>query len=240
MKYIYLLIAVFVSSLLSAADLPTFPEENAITYTFLTSQQTTDHVIPLKKLFQHKKINTFLEFGLGVGTKFYIDNCNKVISVELIGPTGDRRFLPWYLKTVAMFWHHTNWHPHLVRCSPLMDRYNTLARSHILPKENFTAYLQEVDAICSWAVNNDSIDLVFIDQGLWPRGHFVNALFGKVNIIAAHDTNDTVDVPFRGYDQVKDDPNYVKIVYKKGQGTTFWIKKEEKELIQYLQKAFQE
>jgi hypothetical protein len=238
MKYVYLIFALVASSSLSAADSTSNREEDDITYESLISNGYTDHIPAFQKLFQCRKINTFLEFGLGRGTKYFIENCNKVISIELISTTSTPRLLSWYLKAVNMFSHHANWTPYLLRCSPLMDLYDSMASKGIVPKENFNGYLQDVETICSWALGKKTIDLVFIDQGMLPRGDFVNALFGKVNIIAAHDTNYALSL--HAYDRVKDDPNYVKIHYKKGCGTTFWVKKEDQELIQYLQKAFRE
>jgi hypothetical protein len=239
MKYIYLIFALVASSFLSAADSPENWKEEDITYEALL-HSWSNHVGAFQKLFQFRKINTFLEFGMGKGTKYFIDNCDKVISIELIGATYAQKTLPYTLKTVEMFWHHANWHPHLLRCSPLMNHYDEIAWKKLDPRENLDAYLKEVEAICTWALSKKSVDLVFVDQGLYPRGDFVNALFGKVNIIVAHDTGPHMNRNFYGYHHVKVDPNYVEITYKKDAWTTFWVKKDDKELIQYLQKAFQE
>jgi hypothetical protein len=236
MKYIFLLVVFVASSLLYAADSPTNWKEEDITYESLL-HSWSNHVAAFEKLFQFRKITTFLEFGMGRGTKYFIDNCDRVISIELVGATGAPKLLPYSLKTVEMFWHHANWHPHLLRCSPLMDHYDVMARQAIIASTNFDVYLKEVESICTWAIGENPPDLVFIDQGLLPRGDFINALFGKVNIIAAHDTGPAhPHVKWYAYDHVKQDPNYVAIFCKKG-GVTFWIKKDDKALIEYMKKA---
>jgi hypothetical protein len=240
MKYIYLIFALVTSSFLSAADTPEDWKEDDITFESLVNGWS-DHAAAFQKLFRFRKIHTFLEFGMGKGTKYFIDNCDKVISIELICAKEANILLPWPLKTVEIFWHHENWEPHFFRCSSLMDQYNLMTRKGVVNVKKQDAYWQELENICTWALSNKSVDLVFIDHDPQPRVDLVNALFGKVNIIAAHDTNPNhTYAKIFAYNHVKVDPNYVEITYKKGCWTTFWVKKDDKELIQYLQKAFRE
>src|SRR5579872_5813640 len=62
------------------------PED--ITEEYLTrtsaSSHYTEHVAHLKKVFDHLHVRTFLEFGLGFATKYFIDNSEHVVSVEFI------------------------------------------------------------------------------------------------------------------------------------------------------------
>jgi hypothetical protein len=239
MKKIYLASCVFLFSSLSTKTMNAEINESQLTYNYFISQVYTDHVFAFQKLFQYKKINSFMEFGLGLGTKYFIDNCDSAISIELAVPSTAKNSKYWYSKTVQMFQHHNNWTSYFHECSPLFDYYEQASKKGISPEKD-TQYLQEVDSIIAFALDKQTPDVVFIDQGVHPRVDFVNKLFGKVNVIVAHDTNPSTHfVPFSyyGYDRVIDDPRYVKITYNKGMGTTFWIKKEQTELIQHLQQA---
>lgn len=96
-------------------------------------------------------------------------------------------------------------------------------------------YYVDIENICNEALKNVPCDLAFVDPGIFTRADFVNALFGRVDIIVAHDTHDNI----YGWPRIMDHPDYEKIDFRAGCGTSFWIKKTKAQLIQDLQQEIE-
>src|SRR6185436_1197288 len=68
----------------------------------------TDHVSHFRKIFNKFKVKTCLEFGVGYSTKYFLDSCNKVISIEFVtsgyGPAVMKRYIELYRG-------YSNWLP---------------------------------------------------------------------------------------------------------------------------------
>jgi hypothetical protein len=83
-----------------------------ITYDWLVTRGEqggeTDHIAHFHKLFQEHKVKWLLEFGMGNWTKYFLDSCNRVISVDFIthgyGPEV-------YKKFVNLYRDYSNWTP---------------------------------------------------------------------------------------------------------------------------------
>ena len=68
----------------------------------------TEHVRHFKRLFKSIQVRTFLEFGVGFSTKYFIDNCQKVISVEFVTPgTGPE----WLKYCIELYRNYPTWQP---------------------------------------------------------------------------------------------------------------------------------
>jgi len=204
-----------------------------LTYEQMAIDPYTDHVKLFRELFQIEKIHSFLEFGLGQATKYFLDQCETVFSIELIVENRKELIEPWYKKSLALFKNYLNWHPSTHHFSLDFDQADQRAQLSLDPETFDRTYLLEIDQLCDRIFQNQHFDLVFVDPGILIRGDLVNALFDRVDIIAAHDTACTLHKMF-GYYKIKTPDNYMKLSSRYGSGTTFWIKKEKKELIEKL------
>ncbi len=203
-----------------------------ITYDSLAGSDFTDHVNIFRELLNIYPVTSFLEFGVGLGTKFFLDNCQHVTSIELVVKDRCSFVLPWYADCLDLFASYSNWSPSLHVFSNTVNRANQLAIEHIDPAYENTQYLNEINQFLDNLFLEKKFQIAFVDPGLHIRGDLVNALFGRVDIIAAHDTN--FNSPVYGWYKVVTPPDYEKISYFNGSGTTLWIKKDKQKLIECL------
>jgi hypothetical protein len=201
-----------------------------IDYDFLVSSPHSDHIQHLEKLFQNAKIDSVLEFGLGYGTKYFLDRCQEVTSCEIILPD---QTMGWFTRTQDLFQKYSNWTPLLKRGSLSMQQMNSLAvRSSKDPALHDATYLLELKDICDELFKDKGFELALVDPGFHMRGDLVNELFDRVPIIVAHDTN--IAPKIYGWEKVHTPSNYEKIVFTEGQGATFWIHHDRADLIAAL------
>jgi hypothetical protein len=199
---------------------------------YLVSNPWTDHVMHLDKLFQIQKIHSFLEFGLGEGTKYYLDHCDEVTSVELLDE-AKKGNLSYYQKCVDLFSSYSHWHPILHLCGRTIDQAVSIAEElKIDPTSVNDEYMLEIHAICDSLFKTKTFDVAFVDSAVIVRGSIVNALFDRVDIIVAHDFNALPNI--YGWSWIKMPSHYEQIVFTEGSGTSFWIKKDKVELIEKL------
>ena len=169
LRYTFCAIACLLLSNIAHANLENLPKEEELTYEYLLKSRYTSHVYAWKTLFDQQRINHFLEFGLGLGTKFFIDNCKQVTSVEVLCKNNTKRCLPWYKDTVALLGAHKNWHPVIYQAPPLMNFYYVQAYRGIFPTADNQKYFEEVNKLCNFALENKRIDAAFVDCGYHPR-----------------------------------------------------------------------
>jgi hypothetical protein len=204
----------------------------------------TQHVLVFKKLFETKKIKTLVEFGLGYSTKYFLESCNKVISVDIIthgyGPGIMQKFIRIYSDysnwiPIAMFsgfrgWDY-DWAPYKHLASEAV--YKATSYQHAYHKsyaklDDF--YLVELTAFITNLLKFNKAEVAFIGHAIFLRGDLVKLLFDKVPIIIAHNTNkrnnkDVDDI--YGLTQVVTPENYEEIFFPVTGGTTAWIQKKE-------------
>jgi len=206
-----------------------------LTYNSLAASKFTDHVQAFRCLFKHKKIDNFLEFGVGRGTKYFIDNCGHVKSFEIWVESRADRILPWFHKSIKAFEKEDNWEYTSYKGSETLDLFNNPDQAVKLggySKEYSDELLNEIEFICTEALGQQHYDAAFVDPGIVTRASIVQSLFNKVNIIIGHDTKWDI----YGWSTIKVPENYEVIQFKKGCWTTLWINKSEKELIENLRK----
>lgn len=214
-------------------------DPNEITYQTLATNEWTDHVRAFRCLFAVEKVSSFLEFGTGRGTKYFLDNCDHVTSIEV--STTSRNMTSWYELCVNAYKNYTNWTPRHYFASDVVDFYNQndALEYYRMTDKYPTAYLsdfvKEIDAICSLGLSGGHVDLAFVDPGLFTRADFITCLFDKVDIIVTHDVHD----PVYGWLRIPNHPNYEKIRFSRGCGVDFWIKKTRGDLIAKLKKEIQ-
>jgi hypothetical protein len=218
-----------------------------ITYELLT-ESGPNHIayIPhFKILFNTIKIRTLLEFGQNIGTKYFLDNCNKVIGVDFIshgyGPGTFQSYL-------SLFAECPNWIPIAYFTGyqgsfPYWAPYKYLASEHVykacsyqdVTHKSYTSiddfYRYELGSFIKNLTKCHKINLAFVHPVLYLRSDLVELLFSKVDIIVAYDTHcrqvgEPADV--YGYHRLQAPDNYEEIFLIGGAGTTVWVCKEEK------------
>ena len=202
----------------------------------------TEHVRHFKRLFSAMKVRGFLEFGVGFSTKYFIDNCDRVISAEVITPGSG----PGWLKyCINLYRDCPNWTPIAYLSGKGLDtswapnKYMGIesvyraASYHPVYLRSYSSidpsYLDDLDKFVREQVAANTIDVGFVDAGVCLRGDMVQTLFNKVPIVVAHDVapkevRHLIDI--YGYGRVVVPDNYVEIRVPFGMGTAFWVKNE--------------
>lgn len=190
-------------------------------YNFTCAQDWAEH---FEKLFNTLKINSILEFGLGIGTQFLCDNANLVTSVEL--SVGEYNKI-WTEKTKETLKAYNNWELNYIEVPEEIRQSNQQAIEKKYPLEE-DSYLFVLKRIVEPFIDKCNYDIIFVDPGIHNRGDIVNMCFNKSKILAAHDTSRSGNVieNIYGYNIVKCPSNYQEVHIQLGLGTTFWINKD--------------
>lgn len=202
----------------------------------------SDHVICMKEIFQKIKPRCLLEFGLGYSTKYFLDSCKKVISVEVVtngyGPNNIQHFIQFYRDysnwiPIAFFTGYRgdmSWAPYKYIGSDavyLAGSYQCATHLSYEPIDPF--YLKELGEFISNLVKFNKIEVALIHPILYLRGDIVELCFHKMPIIVAHNTivrmNDTGTDPY-GFRRIKTPDDYEEIYIPTPHGTTVWVLKK--------------
>lgn len=214
---------------------------NVITYEWLMdcAEKTayTDHIPHFRRLFNTMKIHGLLECGCGYSTKYFLDNCDKVISIEFMTPgTGDL----WYKECLDLYKNCKNWVPLAYNADHKSESFNKACGYQCATHKDYalidSRYINELYQYFKNLINDSReeghpIEVAFVDPGVYTRGDMVKVLLAlKVPIVLAHDTatdvGSDVSEGLYGWFKVKTPMDYEKIYIPWGQGTTFWIKKD--------------
>lgn len=178
-----------------------------------------DHEHDNLELIKKYKCKNIIEFGCGFGTKLFLDNCNKVTSVEFctkdtnLAETLKISSVEWVNKCKIMYKDYENWNPIIIELTNSFIEAEKDIVGKTLPRGSnpkSKAYLEELNIIINKLFVSENYDLGFIDAGVHFRGDIVNCLFNKVNIITAHDTNNkSHGGNIYGYKRVKVPDNYI-------------------------------
>lgn len=237
------------ASFLNAEDLR-FNAAEEITYEALINGNDprggTSHVICFKEIFHTLKIKTLLEFGMGYSTKYFLDSCKKVISVEIIthgyGPDRMKQFIGFYksysnwtpIAYFSGFQGDMSWASYKYMGSDAVYKaasYQCATWLHYDQIDSF--YLKELNEFTGNLTKYNKVEAALIEPTLFLRGDLVQILFDKVPVIIAHNTVSRAqgkEGPF-GYVRVKTPENYQEIYIPTYQGadmigTTVWILKK--------------
>lgn len=194
----------------------------------------TDHIPHWRRLFNTIKVRGFLECGCGFSTAYFLDNAEKVMSIEYINPGyGDK----WYHDCLSLFAERTNWIPILYNADLRSNSFNNACAYQNAMHQDYAqidaTYLKELfqhfkTLIKTAQTEQYEIDVAFVDPGVYVRGDMVKLLLAhKIPIVVAHDTasdNGTEEKEnLYGWNKVITPANYIKIYIPFRQGTTFWI-----------------
>jgi hypothetical protein len=169
-------------------------------------------------LFEKTEINNALEFGLGLGTEYLLDNVKYLHSVELSVSDLNKN---WTEKIKSTCGGYDNWKLDYIECPESIVESNILVQSTHHPMKDET-YRNDLYKLVDPFIDNQNWDLIFVDCGIHHRGDIVNRCMEKtIPLIAAHDTNHS---EIYGYNLVNND-KYHKIRKDTNNGTTFWVLK---------------
>jgi len=189
------------------------------------------HEVMFKDGFPKKMV----EFGLGVGTQFFLDRCEHVTSIEIYTKDGG---LAEALPMSSDYWmghfreqlaQYDNWEiigveigEEMIRAErDIVGKFGTERGSD--PRDQ--SYKREIGAIVNKHVKGKGYEYAFVDAGVHTRGDIVNALFGVVPVISAHDFRDSERV--YGYHRIVVPDDYEIIDGEKcGEGIRFWRKRD--------------
>ncbi len=216
-------------------------EADFITYDWLVNLAKTtgytDHVPHFRRLFNTIKIRGFLECGCGYSTKYFMDHCNKVVSIEFMTPgTSDT----WFNQCLKLYHDCTNWVPLAYNTDHSDVSFNEACGYACSHHRNYAlidpSYLYSLNRYFQAQIKiarleGKDIDVAFVDPGVYTRGDMVKLfLANQVPIVVAHDTacdvGEEVDEGIYIWFVAKTPPDYEKIYIPFGQGTTFWISKK--------------
>lgn len=193
----------------------------------------SDHLKPHEEIFKKYKIESMIEFGLGEGTRFFLDNLKEVVSVEIYTKDinlATKLRIPddsWMRTFGEKFASYKNWEIIFHDCGKdiLEAEHDVTGHGNVErgadPRSD--GYKKEIRNLIKQLFKNKKYDYAFVDPGVHLRGDIVNALFGKVKIIGAHDTNTK---PIYGYNRIIVPPDYNILENRDGEGITFWIKND--------------
>lgn len=232
----------FILGFITSVNLPAVCNEcDFITYDWLTSyaQQTryTDHIPHFRRLFNTIKVRGFLECGCGYSTKYFLDNCDKVISIEFLNPSTNDL---WFNDCLNLYRSCANWAPIAYNKDLKNESFNNACAYECATYKDYaiidSRYLNELylyfkDQINTARKEGTDIDVAFVDPGVYIRGDMVKILlYLKVPIVVAHDTDSDVGSDVNeglyGWFKVQTPYDYEKIYIPWGKGTTFWIRKD--------------
>ena len=150
---------------------------------------SADPIDALKILFDMQFIDEFLQLGVGLETKFFLEHCRHVTSIELVVRDRSPDVIPWYLDCVDLYNNYANWTSHLYVFPSIVNYANELAAEEIDLEIETPAYLACIKKFLDETFKHKYFDVVYVGPWMNIRGDFVNALFGRVDIIVAAETN---------------------------------------------------
>lgn len=163
-----------------------------------TGAGSQDYRNLLDKVFNHYKPKHLLEFGLGMGTLYFLEKSDKVTSFEiLVHPTQE------------------GWTQEVLNYVGDNPNYKAIDFTH---KDEFTEDLKsEIEKL----LIEVKPDFVFVDSGCHCRGDIINLCFEHgIKNLSAHDTAHHAQL--YGWDKIKAKEGYYFINHTEGQGTFFW------------------
>ncbi|OGN64308.1 MAG: hypothetical protein A3E80_05620 [Chlamydiae bacterium RIFCSPHIGHO2_12_FULL_49_9] len=202
----------------------------------------SDHVICMKEIFQTLKPRSLLEFGLGYSTKYFLDSCKRVVSVEVIthgyGPNRLQNFIRFYrdysnwipIAYFSGFQGDMSWAPYKYLGSDavyIAGSYQCATHQHYKPIDDF--YIKELGEFVSNLVKFNKIEVALIHPTLFLRGDIVESCFRSIPVVVAHNTacrQTGEGVDGFGFKRIVTPPEYEEIYVPTPNGTTVWIIKK--------------
>jgi hypothetical protein len=172
----------------------------------------TDWIGITDPTLQNKSTLSILEFGLGEGTKYLLDNFMYVYSYEL-NDDHHPEYIEWWDKSNDDYKSYSNWGRELHWYSEV----GFIDHNPILP-EKLTERIDEL-------FREHNFDAVLVDGVGHCRGDVANYILHNhsPNYVIIHDTNFNYEVD--GYGRIQLPSQYETIIYTEGEGTHIFVKK---------------
>ncbi|HSX13105.1 MAG TPA: hypothetical protein VLE96_01615, partial [Chlamydiales bacterium] len=201
-----------------------------------------DYIPFFKKLFERLKVRTFLEFGIGYRTKYFLDHTSKVISVEFITNGHNPKQMREY---VNLYRNITNWTPIAFFSGYEGDMswapYKYMGSENVYKADSYQCanhrsyasingfYKDELNSFISNLFKAYKATVSFVQPPIYLRGDLVQLLFDKSQIIIAQHTGIRyigLKDDLYGYSRVVTPDNYEEI-YLPNAGITVWMIKND-------------
>jgi hypothetical protein len=213
-----------------------------ITVESLMKDVSEEHVICMQEILREINPRNMLEFGLGLATKYFLESCKRVVSVEVVtngyGPETIRKYLQMYRDysnwvPIAYFSGYRgdmSWAPYKYVGSDAVyvaGSYQCATHLSYEPIDPF--YLKELGEFIGNVVKYNKIELALIHANIFLRGDMIQLCFHKIPIIVANFTSCRANGEKNdvwGYSQVKTPPEYVEIYIPTSRGTTVWVSRK--------------
>lgn len=154
---------------------------------------------------------SILEFGLGDGTKYLVDNFKKVYSYEIIDD-ADPSLAEWGRECIQKLNTYNNWEYEITKYSEIdfVDYDSNLS----------SKLLQRIDEL----FDKYKFEAVLVDGGYHVRGDIANYILNKFfpKYVIIHDTNYNYEVD--GYTRISLPEVYTTVKYTEGEGTHIFVK----------------
>lgn len=172
----------------------------------------TDWATIVDTTIVNKKEIKMLEFGLGDGTQYLVDNFEFVYSHELIDDSQPN-LINYYNTALNKYSSYTNWASELVMWKDIgFKDYDPNLPIQLLNRidELFLMY---------------KFEAVLVDGGYHVRGDIANYILNKwsPDYVIIHDTNFAYEVD--GYTRIQLPSSYTTIEYLSGEGTHIFKKR---------------
>ena len=172
-------------------------------------------------VFKEYKVGRLLEFGLGEGTEYLLDNAGEVVSVEISLGEFNRG---WHDRCVEKYAGYKNWGVKYIEAGEgIRGGHEKITREGGLG--DYGDHMMELRKIVDGC--GAGWDLIFVDPGIGLRGDLVNMVFGRAGVIVGHDSSrdgKRVRKGVYGYDRVLVPGNYEEIHFEDTYcGTTVWV-----------------
>lgn len=237
-KFLPILFALAAS--LQANSVPASAKE--VNYEWL-AENVGPSIVATKKIFDMVKPKIALEFGIGLTTKFFIDSCTKVLSVEFVtngcGPDAIRKYISFYqglsnwipISYFSGWPGDMNWAPYRYLGSDKVYKaasYGNATGKSYADVDNL--YQVELKVFLTNLAKSNRIDIAFINTlAAYPiRGDIIQILFGKAPLIFALECDRSNPMVSYGYATVKTPDDYDEIFFPNSGGLTLWIQKGDK------------
>ena len=218
------------------------PLDTPITYEWLQSQSPTaaqaDYLPHIRRLFNTMQVRGFLECGYSFSTRYFLENSERVVSIEFLAPSVRTDHFPLCLQLYSPY---KQWVPLQYNAchsdigfNRACDYQKNTHRDYAFVSNKYVETMDQFFKKHLLVAKNEGvpIDVAFVDSNAPLRGDMVNLLLANnVPVVIAHDTLCGADVHTQtnpwGWSKIQTPTTYERIDICQNHGTTFWIRKDQ-------------
>lgn len=243
-KIMFKILCVLLSFCVSAFSIDT----QTLTYEWLFMSNGADFIPHFQRLFNKMKVKTFIQTGSSYETQFFLDNCENVLTLQLMHPGVNNNY---YNECFDLFKQSPKWTAITFNSDFNNASFNNACDYQCSQHKDYalidSKYLEDLNEFLKSSVNlikrkKSNVSVAFVKTyGIYIRGDLVNLfLKNKIPVVVATETNSDVGTDVAeglyGWFKVHTPEDYEKIYIPFSSGTTFWINKEYPELIDHMKR----